>query len=384
MVWILTVEIIAYGVNQYVLLYQLNIPAYDNHLFVFAFGGFYGLGLLAFFNKKFSVEYEKRKVPTTTTNLSALIGALFIFAFFPSFNAALNPQVLQNQVIVNTYLSIAAAAFASYSFSVILNNGRFDATEVRNGAIAGGIAMSSGIASIEGPAVGAGVGFVAGSFVVIFIKFVGKGASSSAVRDTSDSLCLNLVASLVAAVGTFIAVATSDASNGFYGSEFSHFYPSDDKAAANQVAAYFITMGISLVTGVFTGIIFSAAAFGARDETEALDGADYIVAYEPEKQYVAPVAAPRELPKPVVVATTVVAPPAPQITRAILGRYDTPQVANWLNSVGVSQEYVSRAFNDGLIGEDILSSEQQRLNEYFNPINGKKVWDAVAALPPGY
>jgi len=270
MVWILTVEIIAYGVNQYVLLYQLNIPAYDNHLFVFAFGGFYGLGLLAFFNKKFSVEYEKRKVPTTTTNLSALIGALFIFAFFPSFNAALNPQVLQNQVIVNTYLSIAAAAFASYSFSVILNNGRFDATEVRNGAIAGGIAMSSGIASIEGPAVGAGVGFVAGSFVVIFIKFVGKGASSSAVRDTSDSLCLNLVASLVAAVGTFIAVATSDASNGFYGSEFSHFYPSDDKAAANQVAAYFITMGISLVTGVFTGIIFSAAAFGARDETEAL------------------------------------------------------------------------------------------------------------------
>jgi len=55
-----------------------------------------------------------------------------------------------------------------------------------------------------------------------------------------------------------------------------------------------------------------------------------------------------------------------------------------LNSVGVSQEYVSRAFNDGLIGEDILSSEQQRLNEYFNPINGKKVWDAVAALPPGY
>ena len=59
--------------------------------------------------------------------LSVLTGTVFLWIYWPSFNAALAPGDDQHRAVINTYLALASCCVTTFMFSSFLDNkGKFD------------------------------------------------------------------------------------------------------------------------------------------------------------------------------------------------------------------------------------------------------------------
>lgn len=97
------------------------------------------------------------------SDLVSMIGTLFLFAFWPSFNAALGNGSQAQRTVINTYLSISCSVIASIICSKIIHEGKLEMEIVLNASLAGGVALGTSADIIVSPYGSMIVGFIAGS-----------------------------------------------------------------------------------------------------------------------------------------------------------------------------------------------------------------------------
>eukprot|EP00002_Diphylleia_rotans_P023385 TRINITY_DN45_c0_g1_i1.p1 TRINITY_DN45_c0_g1~~TRINITY_DN45_c0_g1_i1.p1 ORF type:complete len:528 (-),score=96.83 TRINITY_DN45_c0_g1_i1:327-1910(-) len=375
------VEVTLYGLNIFINNKSLNSPSWEHHLWVHLFGAFFGLGALIPFRRtvKPEVALSKRGASDVSSFLG-LVGFGFIFVFFPSFNAVLNNMENQERVIVNTYLALASSVLITAFYSVFAEKSEISIERLRTSALAAGVALSSSIATTNGPAAAAGTGLVAAIVAGGFARLDQK------LGDASGAFSAHFAGALVGGVGTMISLADAYDQGAFYGVDFNKTYSSAGDAADNHVASFFITIGISLFSGLFFGFIFATPFFQPKSDATSNEDNDYVAdsCYAPEapatRAYVAPVAAPAPAPIPVPVAVPVPAP-KPVVTRTILGGFNTAQTADWLRSVSLTNA-ASLVTSDEIVGQDLLDSPADRLNAYFGQEDGSRIWIAIGAMAP--
>ena len=104
------------------------------------------------------------------SNYICMIGTLFLFCYWPSFNCALAPEEHQQFIVVNTILSITASVISSVLSSRIYY-GKSDMKIFQNATLAGGVAIGSCTPMLVSGGVALLIGFVAGIISTIgFIK----------------------------------------------------------------------------------------------------------------------------------------------------------------------------------------------------------------------
>lgn len=88
-----------------------------------------------------SIEAEQREKPSYHSNLFSLIGTLFLFCYWPSFNAArTESDDGRLRSIVNTYISIASSVLLTYICSCLLSKEkRFSLNHIQYATLAGGV-----------------------------------------------------------------------------------------------------------------------------------------------------------------------------------------------------------------------------------------------------
>jgi ammonium transporter Rh len=75
-----------------------------------------------------------------------VIGTLFLWLFWPSFNGALagDDGNARHRSIVNTLLSISSSAFTGFLVSRLMRHeGKFNMVDIQNATLAGGVAMGA-------------------------------------------------------------------------------------------------------------------------------------------------------------------------------------------------------------------------------------------------
>lgn len=55
-----------------------------------------------------------------------IVGTIFLWLFWPSFNSALAPGDDQHRAVINTYLALAACCVVAFAMSSLLGEGKFD------------------------------------------------------------------------------------------------------------------------------------------------------------------------------------------------------------------------------------------------------------------
>ena len=90
-----------------------------------------------------SIEAEQREKPSYHSNLFSMIGTLFLFCFWPSFNAGLTRSGDGRlRSIVNTYFSIASSVLLTYICSCLFSEEKkFPLTQIQYATLAGGVGM---------------------------------------------------------------------------------------------------------------------------------------------------------------------------------------------------------------------------------------------------
>lgn len=92
-------------------------------MLIHTFGAYFGLACSrTFLSADDAKSSERNNKPTKTSDLFALIGTIYLFIFWPSFNCALAYEAAaRHRTVLNTCYSIAMSCVVSYLLSKLFN-----------------------------------------------------------------------------------------------------------------------------------------------------------------------------------------------------------------------------------------------------------------------
>jgi len=166
------IETVFYSLNEHIAL-KLEVADIGGSMLIHEFGAFFGLALsMCLGAKKFSGNSDN--APVYHSDLFSMIGmvavsgtcellpvflltvlrcccasvfivgTVFLFMYWPSFNAALGAGNQQHRAVINTLLSISASCASAFICSHWFRGHRkFFMVDVQNATLAGGVAMGT-------------------------------------------------------------------------------------------------------------------------------------------------------------------------------------------------------------------------------------------------
>jgi len=113
-------------------------------MYVHTFGAYFGVAAsLVLTDMKKVKRDSKYEKGAYNSNLIAMIGTIFLWCFWPSFNGGLTTGNTQMRVIVNTTLALSGSCVTAFAFSALFNHGKFEMEDVLNATLAGGVVVGS-------------------------------------------------------------------------------------------------------------------------------------------------------------------------------------------------------------------------------------------------
>jgi ammonium transporter Rh len=151
----------AYIFNEWLLLESGFFPGFldtGGSVAIHAFGAYFGLGLIAFTDRKFKNAplCESNK----TSNEFCLLGSMILWLFWPSFTSSVVSPELGILTAINTVFALSGSTLTTYLFSKLIR-GKVEIEDIANAALAGGVAIGSACSSVD-PGFAMVIGMVAG------------------------------------------------------------------------------------------------------------------------------------------------------------------------------------------------------------------------------
>lgn len=188
LVWLIACMVPLYGLNQYLVFNVLKAIDVGGSITIHAFGAYYGLAASLVVSSRQS-DYKStnpKNGASYISNIFSMIGTLFLWIYWPSFNGALasvnavaeegvaatNPVLATQQYlcVVNTVLSLLGSCISTFVVSALINN-KFDIMHVQNATLAGGVAVGSAAALNLHPAGALTIGAAAGALSTVGFAF---------------------------------------------------------------------------------------------------------------------------------------------------------------------------------------------------------------------
>ncbi|NXW51333.1 RHAG protein, partial [Nyctiprogne leucopyga] len=234
---------------------------------IHAFGAYFGLAVTFILYRPGLKNKHQNDESTYHSDLFAMIGTLFLWLFWPSFNSAIASETIyQINAIVNTYYSLAACTVVTFALSSLVDErGKFSMVLIQNATLAGGVAVGTCADLSIQPFVAIGIGSIAGIISVLGFHFLTPLlASKLNIQDTCGVHNLHGLPGILGGIaGIIVTAVREEARQGV------HFSPS------MQAAALGSTIGIALVGGALTGGILKLPFLGQASDQNCFDDSVY-------------------------------------------------------------------------------------------------------------
>lgn len=112
-------------------------------MFVHTYGAYYGLAASYFFQPKRAAASKNVK-ESYLSQVTAVIGSVYLWMFWPSFNGALASDITQHRIFVNTVLAISGSCFGAVFMTRIIL-GKLEMEVLLNATLAGGVMVGSSV-----------------------------------------------------------------------------------------------------------------------------------------------------------------------------------------------------------------------------------------------
>ncbi|KAM3930523.1 ammonium transporter Rh type A [Leptodactylus fuscus] len=255
-------EIAIFACNEHLVNF-LGATDIGASMIIHAFGAYFGLAASAVLYRPGLKKGHEHEGSVYHSDLFAMIGTLFLWMFWPSFNSAIAEHGAdQEMAIINTYFSLAACVLTAYAFSSLVEHkGKFDMVHIQNATLAGGVAVGTCADMNIGPFGAMIIGFVAGIISTLGFKFLTPiVASKLRVQDTCGVHNLHGLPGLLGGLAGIVATALG------VKAEYS---------PAIQGAALAATFAVAIVGGVITGFILKLPFWGQPPDQNCYDDTIY-------------------------------------------------------------------------------------------------------------
>ena len=186
MIIITLFELVFYAINE-----SLGVEVYKavdmgGSMYVHMFGAYFGLAVSYMLSNKEKMEEEKEKNGANYhSDLFAMIGTIFLWMYWPSFNGALASGNSQHRVIINTVLSLTNSCLMAFLFSKLIRPHRkFDMVDIQNATLAGGVAVGSSSDLVIAPYGALIIGMLAGIISVLGYIYLQPKLEEYGIYDT--------------------------------------------------------------------------------------------------------------------------------------------------------------------------------------------------------
>lgn len=252
---------------------------------IHAFGAYFGLACALVATRGTRYKEHKENSGIYHSNLFSLIGTIFLFLYWPSFNAAPASSVGNghHRAVINTLLAITTSAVTTFMFSTQVRGYRFDIVDIQNATLAGGVAIGASANMYTTPWGAMFVGLVAGAASTLGFRFVQPFlADHVRLNDTCGIHNLHGVPGVIGGVASAIFAGLAGPAQ--YGQEgLLVIFPKRDERSATEQAGYqmiglLTSVGIALLSGACTGFVLKRCF--KRVETPFCDDAHFIMPHE--------------------------------------------------------------------------------------------------------
>uniref|UniRef100_A0A3Q0RHZ7 Rh family B glycoprotein n=1 Tax=Amphilophus citrinellus TaxID=61819 RepID=A0A3Q0RHZ7_AMPCI len=265
-------EVTLFAVNEFILLSLLGTKDAGGSMTIHTFGAYFGLMVTRILYRPNLDKSKHRNSSVYHSDLFAMIGTLYLWMFWPSFNSAITAHGDdQHRTALNTYYSLAACTLATYGMSALTaHDGKLDMVHIQNAALAGGVAAGTAGEMMLTPFGSMIVGFLAGIISVLGFKYLSPILESKLkIQDTCGVHNLHGMPGVFGAIVG--AVTASLATKDIYGEGMEDVFPLVYDEKVKRTAAYqggiqaislAVTLGIALVGGLIVGFILKLPIFG--------------------------------------------------------------------------------------------------------------------------
>ncbi|VCW67856.1 unnamed protein product, partial [Gulo gulo] len=127
-------QVTLFSVNEYILLSLLEVKDAGGSMTIHTFGAYFGLTVTWILYRPGLHQSKERQKAVYHSDLFAMIGTLFLWMYWPSFNSAVsNHGDAQHRAAINTYCSLAACVLTSVALSSALHKkGKLDMVHIQN------------------------------------------------------------------------------------------------------------------------------------------------------------------------------------------------------------------------------------------------------------
>ena len=251
-------EIIFYSLNESIGVIHYQAVDMGGSMYVHTFGAYFGLAVSYIITDYRKLENDREKEGSDkTSDTFAMIGTIFLWLFWPSFNGALAVGNSQHRVVINTILSLTSSCMSAFAMSKFFRK-RFNMVDIQNATLAGGVAIGSSADLVIGPSFSLLIGMIAGIMSTIgYNKIQPCLYHNFHLHDTCGVNNLHGIPGIIGGISG--AITASFTNNELYGDNIYNIFPAMNGTRTNneqgmfQFLALVTTLGISIISGLFTG-----------------------------------------------------------------------------------------------------------------------------------
>jgi ammonium transporter Rh len=262
--WIVVfIQIIFYGLNRAICLKSFFSVDVGGTMYVHTFGAYFGLGASWFLqSKKASDKHDEKVAGGYMNSTIAMVGTIFLYLYWPSFNAVWAHPETQVRVIGNTALAISASCIGACVFARFVSM-KLDMEVLLNSSLAGGVAIGACCNNLVAPGIAVGIGAFAGFVSAYSRAYVTPRLQKWGFHDTCGVHDLHGVPGIIGAIASAVTTANADwiFKKGGYKLEYVFGGWMADRGfngqGATQIYALLVSIFIGIGTGAFAGLVAS-------------------------------------------------------------------------------------------------------------------------------
>ncbi|XP_007252657.3 ammonium transporter Rh type C 1 [Astyanax mexicanus] len=274
-----------FAVEEYIILNLIHAKDAGGSMTIHTFGGYYGLVISWILYRPYLHQSKRFQGSVYHSDLFAMIGTLFLWMFWPSFNSAIaNHGDGQHRAALNTYLCLAASVLTTFAISSLSKKGgKLDMVHVQNATLAGGVAMGTAAEFMITPYGSLIVGFCCGILSTFgYLVLSPLMEKHLKIQDTCGIHNLHAMPGFLGGVVGAITAAT--ASESVYGheglvntfnfvGEFAN--RTVNKQGAHQAAGLCVALLFGLGGGALVGGILKLPIWGDPEDENCFDDETY-------------------------------------------------------------------------------------------------------------
>jgi len=261
-------EVIFYNVNAYILVFKLGVSDMGGSMVVHAFGCYFGLAVARCLYKQGAQMDNPAEGAEYHSDLFSMIGTVFLWMFWPSFNSAPGSDDHRYVAIINTYLALCSACVSTFITSILTNpKRRITMEHIQNATLAGGVAMGTASDMNVEPVGALTIGFLAGALSTVGYAYIKPFlADKINLHDTCGVNNLHGMPAVMAAVISIIFCAINPTPYVVDGAEQSWLV---------QLYCLLCTLGCAIVGGLITGGILRIPLIEYIDDNSYFEDGKY-------------------------------------------------------------------------------------------------------------